>query len=221
MDPKPKPTRPRGEPRPIGVPGPHLCRYDLPAERSAPHKCRPGSPGTRDAGCSTGYEAGRRRAIGVVAALSIIQRATVDSQDGCRYTTQNGPCVAIGFQPVDGSNRSRPGHAENPAPSGCRVRICAGTTSRQSGPPRTNADRAPPGRAMRAALPATRQAAGAPSAWSQPSQSSNARPRRWRDAGSPGRQSVTAAQKAGIERTLKPSHPRLRSSPQAFIARSE
>ncbi len=35
-------------------------------------------------------------------------------------------------------------HPENRAPSGCRVRICAGTTSRQSGPLRTNADRAPP-----------------------------------------------------------------------------
>ncbi len=58
------------------------------------------------------------------------RRAIVDSQDGCRYTTQNGPCVAIGFQPVDGSGRSRPGPAENPAPSGCRVRFCAGATSR-------------------------------------------------------------------------------------------
>ncbi len=51
--------------------------------------------------------------------------------------------------------------------------------------------------AMRSALPATRQAAGAPSAWSQPSQSTHTRPRRWCDAGSPGRQCVTAAQKAG------------------------
>ena len=64
---------------------------------------------------------------------------------------------------------------------------------------RTNADRAPPGSATRSAVPATRQAAGAPSAWSQPSQSTHARPRRWCDAGSPGRQSVTAAQKAGAE----------------------
>ncbi len=52
---------------------------------------------------------------------------------------------------------------------------------------------------MRSALPATKQAAGAPSAWSQPSQSTHARPRRWCDAGSPGRQCVTAAQKAGVE----------------------
>ena len=50
---------------------------------------------------------------------------------------------------------------------------------------------------MRSALPATRQAAGVPSAWSQPSQSTHERPRRWCDAGSLGRQSVTAAQKAG------------------------
>ncbi len=56
----------------------------------------------------------------------------------------------------------------NRAPSGCRVRICAGTTSRHSGPLSTNADRAPPGSAMTSAVQATRQAAGAPSAWSQP-----------------------------------------------------
>ncbi len=36
----------------------------------------PGSPGRRDPVCSPGYEAGRRRAIGVVAALSINPRAT-------------------------------------------------------------------------------------------------------------------------------------------------
>ncbi len=61
--------------------------------------------------------------------------------------------------------------------------------------------RAPSGSAMRSAVPATRKAAGAPSAWSQPSQSTNTRPRRWCDAGPPGRQSVTAAQKAGAEGT--------------------
>ncbi len=85
-------------------------------------------------------------------------------------------------------DRGRWGHPENRAPPGCRVRICAGTTSRQSGPPSTNADRAPPESAPRSALPATRQAAGVPSAWSQPSPLSHARPRRWCDAGSPGRQ---------------------------------
>ncbi len=52
-------------------------------------------------------------------------------------------------------------------------------------------------------LPATRKAAGAPSAWSQPPQSTHARPRRWCDAGSPGRQCVTAAQKAGDEDTVR------------------
>ncbi len=61
--------------------------------------------------------------------------------------------------------------------------------------------RAPTGSAMRSAAPATRQAAGAPSAWSQPSQSTHARPRRWCDAGSPGRQCVPEAQKAGAEDT--------------------
>jgi len=64
------------KPLPIGVPGPHLCRYKLPATRPTPHKCRPGSLGERDAVGSPGYEAGRRRAIGVVAALPINPRAT-------------------------------------------------------------------------------------------------------------------------------------------------
>ena len=82
---------------------------------------------------------------------------------------------------------------------GCRVRICAGTTSRRSVPLRTNADRAPPGSATRSAVPARRQAACVPSARSQPSQSTHERPRRWCDAGSPGRQSVTVTQKAGAE----------------------
>ena len=58
---------------------------------------------------------------------------------------------------------------------------------------------------MRSALPATRQAAGVPSAWSQPFPISHARPRRWCDAGSLGRQSVTAAQKAGDEGRVRDS----------------
>ena len=34
----------RGKPRPTGVPGPHLCRNDLPAERSAPAQMPTGLP---------------------------------------------------------------------------------------------------------------------------------------------------------------------------------
>ena len=101
LDPNPKQTRSPRKPRPIGVPGLTLCRIDHPASRRSPHNVTPGSPGERDAVCSSGYEAGRRRAIGVVAAVS----------------------------------------------------------------------------------------------------STHARPRRWRDAGPPGRQCVTAAQKAGVDRT--------------------
>jgi len=96
------------------------------------------------------------------------------------------------------------GRAGNPSPSGCPVRICAGTTSRRRVPLRTNADRAPSGSAMRSALPATRQAAGVPSAWSQPSPT-HSRPRRWCDAGPLGRQSVTTAQKAGDEGWVRDS----------------
>ncbi len=65
--------------------------------------------------------------------------------------------------------------------------------------------RAPPGRAMKSDLPATKQAAGVPSAWSQPFQSTRERPRRWRDAGPLGRQSVTAARKAGDEDSIRGS----------------
>jgi hypothetical protein len=59
--------------------------------------------------------------------------------------------------------------------------------------------RAPPGDTMRSAAPATRQAAGVPSAWSQRSQSIHERPRRWCDAGPLRRVGVTADQKAGEE----------------------
>ena len=51
------------------------------------------------------------------------------------------------------------------------------------------------GSAIRSALPATREAAGVPSAWSQPSQSTHERPRRWCDAGSLGRQSVSGTRR--------------------------
>ncbi len=40
-------------------------------QRHLPHNALPGSLGERDAVCSPGFEAGRRRAIGVVAALPI------------------------------------------------------------------------------------------------------------------------------------------------------
>ena len=59
---------------------------------------------------------------------------------------------------------------------------------------------------MRPAFPAQRQAAGAPSAWSQPSQSTHERPRRWCDAGPLGRIGVTAAQKAGVEGRVRNSN---------------
>jgi len=89
-----------------------------------------------------------------------------------------------------------------PAPSGCRVRICAGTTSRLSGPLRTTADRAPSGSAMRSALPAQRQANGVPSAWSQPSplpMGDHA------DGATLGRHRGTAAQKVGDEDCIRSS----------------
>jgi len=63
------PSLASGKPRPTGVPGLTLCRINLPAPRPAPHNVIPGSLGERDAVCSPGDEAGRRRAIGVVVAL--------------------------------------------------------------------------------------------------------------------------------------------------------
>ena len=65
------PTRARGKPRPIGVPGLTLCRIDAPASPCPPHNVIPGSLARRDEVSSPGYEAGRRRTIGVVAALPI------------------------------------------------------------------------------------------------------------------------------------------------------
>ncbi len=58
-----------GKPRPTGVPGLTLCRIDLQVSWRATHNVIPGSPGERLEVSSPGYEAGRRRAIGVVAAL--------------------------------------------------------------------------------------------------------------------------------------------------------
>ena len=54
---------------PHGVPGPHCAGTT--SRRCIPLRTNvgPGSPGERDAVCCSGYEAGRRRAIGVVAAL--------------------------------------------------------------------------------------------------------------------------------------------------------
>ncbi len=253
-----------GKPRPTGVPGPHLCRNDLPAERPAPAQMPTGLPRrarrgplsrlrgrppachrrgrsplrspTRDR--ADGATLGRRDANSVTAA----QKAGDEGVRNPRSHKTQYPALSrqrtAGFNNPDGQagspppqsppnlkenrDRGRWGHPENRAPPGCRVRICAGTTSRRSGPPGTNADRAPPGRATRSALPATRQAAGAPSAWSQPSRSTHARPRRWCDAGPPGRNSVPAAQKAGDEgvrnpRSHKTQYPALsRKRPAGF-----
>ncbi|TFG37366.1 MAG: aminotransferase class III-fold pyridoxal phosphate-dependent enzyme, partial [Candidatus Aminicenantes bacterium] len=61
----------RGKGASLGVRGLTLCRRRSPATRRAPHNVIPGSPGRRDESTSPGNETGRRRAIGVVAALSI------------------------------------------------------------------------------------------------------------------------------------------------------
>jgi len=54
-----------------------LCAGRTPRRRVAPRtRSMPGSPGRRDPVCCPGNEAGRRRTIGMVAALSINPRAT-------------------------------------------------------------------------------------------------------------------------------------------------
>ncbi len=73
---------------------------------------------------------------------------------------------------VRGKQRvSQPVHDTRKAaiPSGCRVRHCAGTTTRlRARAPHNGATGLPREARCGLALPATRQAAGAPSAWSQP-----------------------------------------------------
>jgi len=71
-------------------------------------------------------------------------------------------------------------------PGACRVRCCAETTHRFRGAIHTTANRATLAEERSgAALPATKQAVGAPSAWSKFFPVSFARPRRWCDAGPP------------------------------------
>ena len=203
-----------GKPRPIGVPGSTLCRIDLQVSRRSPHNVQPGSHGERDAVCSPGFEAGRRRAIGVVAALQATHErprrwcdagpmgrhsVTADQKAGDEETNHGGPFPGTRLQrdsPIALSEsapsndvwarnatrseavrhpkiglrrhvRSRPiprtlqantprsfearrrGASRKrgkPRPSGCRVRICAGTTSRRSVPLRTRSMPGSPGR---------------------------------------------------------------------------
>ena len=70
------PSLASGKPRPIGVPGLTLCRKNHPASWRSPHNVIPGSLGERLEVSSPGYEAGRRRTIGVVAALQSTTHAT-------------------------------------------------------------------------------------------------------------------------------------------------
>ena len=68
--------RSHGEGASLGVPGPALCRYNVPAGKAPCTMPRPGSLGQNDEISSPGSEGGRRRAIGVVAALQLLPRGT-------------------------------------------------------------------------------------------------------------------------------------------------
>ena len=80
----------RGIAPPSGVPGSALCRIDPPGTRHVAHNAATGLPReARPAGFSPGHEAGRRRPIGVVAALQIHHRATTPM--GRRWAAEGGP----------------------------------------------------------------------------------------------------------------------------------
>ncbi len=83
---------------PRGVPGKRAttgcraryCAGSTPRKRGAPRTMAlPGSPGERDPVCCSGNEGGRRRAIGVVAALPRFPRATTPM--GRRWAAEGGP----------------------------------------------------------------------------------------------------------------------------------
>ncbi len=70
VDPKSRPPRAREKPPPPRGAGHAIVPERTPGAASRSRTMAlPGSPGERDAVCFPGYEAGRRRAIGVVAAL--------------------------------------------------------------------------------------------------------------------------------------------------------
>ncbi len=159
--------------------------------KAASRWCGHGSP--REGGLFSPGDysaAGRRRAIAGLNRKDA--RGARTSQPSQFYRKEHRK----GHRIVDPSHR----RTEKPRPIGvpgtplCRIDPPAPRHAAHNG-----ATGLPRGARFIQALPATRQAAGAPSAWSQPSQSTHARPRRWCDAGAPGRQCVTADQKAGAE----------------------
>jgi len=228
-----------------------LCAGGTPRRRVAPRaRSMPGSLGRPDAVSCSGYEAGRRRAIGVVAALSINPRATTpmvrrwsagtpkrhSGPEGRGSGTASGAATRNPHRPksphslgnarptsttLTGRLEARPHKVR---PTWCGSKAEADQDPRNTAPhrgaghgfvpeerhggvspPAQGPCRAPSGGPMRSAVPAMRQAAGVPSAWSQPSQSTHEPPRRWCDAGPVGRQCVTAAQKAGDEYSVRDS----------------
>ncbi len=226
-----------------------------PATTRIPKNVKGGSPGRRDPVCCSGYEVGRRRAIGVVAALPVtharprrwcdagpLRRQSVTAaqkagdEDRSRDSDRNQgqkpqpgvhnpqhPALSrnrqTSFINPDGQagspppqcppnllcirDRNRPRPTENPAPTGCRVRFCAGTTSRQRLASRTKCGPGSPGERDAVCCSGyeagRRRAIGVVAALP----ASLARPRRWCDAGPLRRQSVTAAQKAGDENRIR------------------
>ena len=91
VDPRPRPSMDtRKTAAPSGCRVRH-CAGSASRLRGAPRTMsQPGSLGERDEVSSPGYEAGRRRAIGVVAALAIYPRATTLM---ARRWTDGTPCV--------------------------------------------------------------------------------------------------------------------------------
>ena len=124
-------------------------------------------------------------------------------------------------------DRGRPLHAENRAPSGCRVRHCAGSASRLRGAPRTMSNRAPSGSAMRSAAPGyeagRRRAIGVVAALSINPRATTSMVRRWvagtpmRPGGPEGRRTRAVPSGDRNRRSTKPKRPALsRKRPTDF-----
>ncbi len=248
VDPRPKPTRATQNPAPSGCRVRHCAGTTIRSRDALRTMALPGSLGERDAVCSPGLPGrppachrrgrspsnqptsdhadaptlGRRDALASQrprrpGPTEHIVQDRGDSRQSRRSPTSphslgNAQPTSTSLHPAGWKptpqcppnlvwirDRSRPEQPKTPLHRGAGYVIVLEPPSGAATRFAQWRYRAPSGSAMWSALPATRQAAGVPSAWSQPSQSTHERPRRWCDAGPPGRIGVTAAQKAGAE----------------------
>ncbi len=206
--PRLRPTRTRGKPRHIGVPGSALCRIDPPARsapRTMPYRARCLALFSPRKGA---WHRSHRVSTGSCRPPKADRKAgaarTGSSGSGCVRGSVSGSdrgsgsgCVRGSVSGSDrGSVRCRPGSEGKVRPSGCRVRHCAGSTLRRAVRPaqcRTGLPREERwGLLLRPrSRPSTSHRRGR-----NPPNSPPTRPRRWGDAGPP-----KADRKAGAVRT--------------------